>query len=77
MSKKIADAPLTYENAVSELEALVQQMESNQLPLELSLAAYKRGAELLKFCQQTLADVDQQVQILNDTHQLKSFSDQQ
>ncbi|ACT49846.1 MULTISPECIES: exodeoxyribonuclease VII small subunit [Methylovorus] len=77
MSKKIADAPLTYESAVSELEALVQQMETNQLPLELSLAAYKRGAELLKFCQQTLADVDQQVQILNDTHQLKSFSDQQ
>lgn len=67
MSKKIADAPLTYESAVSELEALVQQMETNQLPLELSLAAYKRGAELLKFCQQTLADVDQQVQILNDT----------
>lgn len=77
MSKKIADAPLTYESAVSELEALVQQMETNQLPLELSLAAYKRGAELLKFCQQTLADVDQQVQILNDTYQLKSFSDQQ
>ncbi|MCB5205995.1 exodeoxyribonuclease VII small subunit [Methylovorus mays] len=77
MSKKIAEAPLTYESAVSELEALVQQMETNQLPLELSLAAYKRGAELLKFCQQTLADVDQQVQILNDTHQLKPFSDQQ
>jgi exodeoxyribonuclease VII small subunit len=39
-------------------------MEDGQLPLAESLAAYKRGAELLQFCQRELRDAQQQVQIL-------------
>jgi exodeoxyribonuclease VII small subunit len=34
------------------------------LPLAEALAAYKRGAELLQFCQTALKDAQQQVQIL-------------
>lgn len=41
-------------------------MEAGQLPLEKSLAAYKRGAELLKFCQGALQDAQQQVKVLED-----------
>jgi exodeoxyribonuclease VII small subunit len=41
-------------------------MEAGQLPLEKSLAAYKRGAELLNFCQSALKDAQQQVKILED-----------
>ena len=44
----------TFESAVAELESIVSSMESGQLTLEESLASYKRGAELLKFCQETL-----------------------
>jgi len=40
----------TFESAVAELEKIVDSMESGQLSLEESLASYKRGAELLKFC---------------------------
>jgi exodeoxyribonuclease VII small subunit len=47
---KIDDLPVTYELAVHELEELVQQMESSQMPLEHLLQAYQRGALLLKFC---------------------------
>ena len=36
------------------------------MPLEASLAAYKRGAELLQFCRQQLADAEQQVKILEN-----------
>ena len=39
-------------------------MEDGQLSLEQSLATYKRGAELLKFCQAQLADAQQQVKVL-------------
>ena len=39
-------------------------MEGGQLSLEQSLTAYKRGAELLKFCQAQLADAQQQVKVL-------------
>ncbi|HSH98329.1 MAG: exodeoxyribonuclease VII small subunit [Methylophilaceae bacterium] len=66
---------LSFEIALSELESLVQQMESDQMPLEQSLAAYKRGTDLLRFCQKTLADVEQQVRILDDKNQLKTYID--
>lgn len=56
----------TFESAMTELEDIVSEMEAGQLPLEKSLAAYKRGAELLKFCQGALADAQQQVKILED-----------
>jgi exodeoxyribonuclease VII small subunit len=47
-------------------------MEAGQMPLEQSLAAYKRGAELLKFCQNALQDAQQQVKVLEEGV-LKSF----
>ncbi len=56
----------TFESAMAELDNIVAEMEAGQLPLEKSLAAYKRGAELLKFCQGALADAQQQVKILED-----------
>lgn len=65
---------LTFELAVTELESIVSQMESGQLPLEQSLAAYKRGAELLQFCQKALSDIEQQVHILNEANQLQTYS---
>ena len=54
----------SFETALAELEELVGRMESGELPLKESLAAYKRGAELLAFCQSALKDAEQQVQIL-------------
>ena len=56
----------TFESALAELEKIVASMEAGQMPLEQSLAAYKRGAELLKFCQAALQDAQQQVKILED-----------
>ncbi len=62
----------TFESALAELEKIVASMEAGQLPLEQSLAAYKRGAELLKYCQSALAEVQQQVKIL-EADTLKNF----
>ena len=57
---------MTFEAAVGELETIVSQMESKQLPLQDTLAAFKRGTALLQHCQKTLAEVEQQVQILSN-----------
>ncbi len=59
-------APATYEQALAELDRLVQAMESGQLPLDQLLDSYKRGAELLQFCRGRLEAVEQQVQVLED-----------
>ena len=64
MSKPKADKQLTFESALTELESIVESMEGGQLPLEKSLAAYRRGAELLQFCQRQLQDAQQQVMVL-------------
>jgi exodeoxyribonuclease VII small subunit len=56
----------SFESALAELERIVASMEEGQMPLEQSLAAYKRGAELLKFCQAALQDAQQQVKVLED-----------
>ena len=59
-----AESPPSFEAALAELEALVAQMESGELPLAESLAAYKRGAALLAHCQATLKEAQQQVEVL-------------
>jgi len=59
-----ASQPLTFEDAMQELEQLVVQMEAGELPLEASVAAYKRGAELVKYCAAQLDKVDGQVKVL-------------
>ncbi len=56
----------TFEAALAELEQVVADMEGGKLPLEESLAAYQRGAELLQLCRSRLDDAQQQVRILED-----------
>ncbi|CAD6544151.1 exodeoxyribonuclease VII small subunit [Paraburkholderia sabiae] len=57
--------PESYEAALAELEGLVGRMEGGSLNLEESLAAYRRGAVLVAFCQQQLEKVEQQVRVLD------------
>jgi exodeoxyribonuclease VII small subunit len=77
MSKKLtaepAVPPESFEQAMAELAQLVTQMESGQLPLEASVAAYARGSELVKYCAQQLEKVESQVKIL-EGDMLKPFT---
>lgn len=58
---------------MAELDQLVAKMEAGELPLEASVAAYKRGSELVKFCASQLDYVDSQVKVL-EGQMLKPFS---
>ena len=63
--KNPAEQPVaTFEEAMEELEQLVAKMESGELPLEASLAAYQRGSELVKYCAAQLERVEKQVRVL-------------
>jgi exodeoxyribonuclease VII small subunit len=64
---------LTFEQALDQLDQLVRRMESGDLGLDESIAAYRRGAELARFCQSRLADAEQQIQKL-DEGVLRSFT---
>jgi exodeoxyribonuclease VII small subunit len=75
MTKQKASTP-DFETALKELEAIVGQMENGQLPLEQSLQAYQRGSELLQLCQKSLADIEQQVRLLNENNTLQTYKDE-
>lgn len=59
------DSPKSYEAALEELEGLVADLESGQMPLDKLLSAYQRGAVLLQFCRDRLTAVEQQVSLLD------------
>ncbi len=56
--------PQSFEAALAALADLVASLETCRLPLERSIAAYRRRAELLRHCQGVLAAAEQQVQVL-------------
>ncbi len=56
--------PASFEDALSELEALVERMESGDLTLEESLSAFERGISLTRQCQEALQAAEQKVEIL-------------
>jgi exodeoxyribonuclease VII small subunit len=68
-----AKPPESFEQAMAELAQLVTQMESGQLPLEASVAAYARGSELVRYCAAQLEKVESQVKVL-EGEMLKPFS---
>ena len=66
MPKAAPSTPASYEAALEELEQLISQIESGQLPLEQMLAGYERGAQLLAFCRGKLEAVENQIKVLDD-----------
>ena len=55
---------LPFEEALKKLEAIVEAMESEDLPLESLLAKYEEGARLAKMCQDKLAEAELKIQQL-------------
>ncbi len=54
----------SFESALSELEELVERMESGELSLEESLKSFEQGIALTRSCQQALSEAEQKVEIL-------------
>ena len=53
-----------FEEALAELEGLVQRLEKGEIGLEDSLAAFERGIGLVRTLSQRLAEVEQRVEVL-------------
>ena len=64
--------PETYELALQELERLITELESGQLPLDQLLSSYQRGAQLMAFCKSKLEAVENQIKVL-DGNELKNW----
>lgn len=65
MVKKAIQEEIPFEEALSELESLVETMEKGELSLEESLASFERGVALTRLCQQALKAAEQKIEILS------------
>lgn len=77
MARKKNTHPL--EDALAELEQLVNKMEQGDISLEESLAYFERGVSLTRTCQKALQDAEQKVSILlskNGQQNLEPFTDE-
>ena len=51
----------SFEQAMGELEKIVQAVESGQVPLAEALAQYEKGIELVSHCQKILSQAEQKI----------------
>ena len=58
-------APISFEDALREIESIVAAMEKGDLDLDPSLDAYQRGMELLKFCQDKLTAAENKIRVFD------------
>ncbi|MEJ2610843.1 MAG: exodeoxyribonuclease VII small subunit [Candidatus Thiodiazotropha sp.] len=58
-----------FEEALKELESLVETLEQGDLSLDESLKSFERGISLTRHCQEALKEAEQKVMILNGERQ--------
>lgn len=68
------DDPLSFEQAIAELENIVDEMEKGDLPLQTALEKFERGVGLAKHGQATLQAAEQKVQILTQKNGTQSLA---
>ena len=59
-----AKKPVNLEKALADLESLVDELESGDLPLEKAMKKFEEGIKLTRSCQAALKDAEQKVEIL-------------
>lgn len=55
------EQPIRFEEAMLNLEEVVQKLEAGDVPLEDAITLYKKGMELSSFCHEKLQDAEKQL----------------
>ena len=58
---------VSFEQALNQLTELVEKLESGELPLEESVAAFEQGVKFSRRCEALLDQAEQRLQVLNDS----------
>lgn len=69
-----SDQPLSFEDALDQLEAIVETMESGDVPLADLLAKFEEGNKLLKVCETRLKDAEMKIELLKKQKDGVAFS---
>jgi exodeoxyribonuclease VII small subunit len=64
MARKTQTPPKSFEDALSELERILSDIEAGEIGLEESLTRYERGVFLIQHCRAVLATAEKQIELL-------------
>lgn len=59
---------LSFEEALKQLESIVNQLEQNDITLEDSVKLYEEGVKLSKFCTEVLEDAELRIEQVNEAN---------
>tara|TARA_B100000902_G_C27277003_1_gene899399 strand:+ start:64 stop:309 length:246 start_codon:yes stop_codon:yes gene_type:complete len=59
---KLKMEDMSFEDAIQELEAIIDKLESGEVPLDETIALYDRGSELKKYCELKLQTAEEKIQ---------------
>ncbi|MGC9453380.1 MAG: exodeoxyribonuclease VII small subunit [Phycisphaerae bacterium] len=62
-----AEQKVTFEQALEQLEKIVEQIESGEVSLEESIDKYAQGIKLIKQCRSILDEAERKIQLLSET----------
>lgn len=72
------DENLSFEEALEELEKIIERLEEGEVPLEEAISIYRKGMELSKLCHDKLKNVEEQLaQIITEDGSKEEFSMQE
>ena len=67
-------AKKNFEDALSQLEKLVDELENTDLSLDNSLKKFEEGMELVRFCADTLKETQSKIDALNNNRDADALS---
>ncbi len=69
----MAEKELTLEESFEKLDAVIEQLETEEITLEEAFSCYKQGMDLLKGCNDTIDKVEKKVRKLNEDGGIDEF----
>jgi len=67
VSTKTDTNTLSFEQSLEQMTKLVEKLESGELPLEESVAAFEQGVKLSRRCESLLDKAEQRLQVLGNS----------
>ena len=64
----------TFEQAIEELESIINRLEEGDVPLDETIKLYEKGAELKDFCEKKLKSAEVKIQKINQNAKTKEIS---
>ncbi|ACT00966.1 exodeoxyribonuclease VII, small subunit [Paenibacillus sp. JDR-2] len=67
--KAAANSELSFEEAMEQLEKIVERLESGDVPLETAIDLFQEGMKLSQLCGGKLEQVERKIEVLIETEQ--------